>query len=84
MGMDLSTADIMKLLQDKKLIDDVIAKVVGDPEALDGLAEDVADEISDYIEDDPAIRQRIINAAIGSADFRKRIVKELVDEIGDD
>ena len=83
MGMDINTADVLKLLQDKKLIDAVVEKVVDDPEVLDELAEEVADEIADYLEDDPAIRQRIINAAIASPDFKKRVIKELVDEIGD-
>lgn len=83
MGMDISKADVLKLLQDKKLVDEVVKKVVDDPEVLDELAEDVADEIADYLEDDPTVRQKIINAALGSADFKKRIVKELVDEIGD-
>ena len=83
MGIDINKADVLKLLQDDKLVDEVVKKVVDDPEVLDGLAEDVADEISDYLEDDPAIRQKIINAALGNADFKKRIIKELVDEIGD-
>lgn len=83
MGMDISSADVLTLLKDDKLVDEVVKKVVDDPEVLDDLAEDVADKISDYLEDDPAIRQKIINAAIGNADFKKRIVKELVDEIGD-
>jgi len=84
MGMDINKTDVLKLLQDNALVNEVVKKVVDDPEVLDGLAEEVADEISDYLEDDPAIRQKIINAAIGSADFRKRVVRELVDEIGDD
>lgn len=83
MGMDVNTADVMKLLQDEKLVDEVVAKVVDDPEVLDDLAENIADELSDYLEDDPVIRQKIISAAVGSPGFRKRIVKELADEIGD-
>ena len=83
MGMDINKVDVLKLLQDEKLVDEIVKKVVDDPEVLDELAEDIADEISDYLEDDPAIRQRIINAAIASPDFKKRVIKELVDEIGD-
>ncbi len=83
MGMDINKADVLNLLQDEKLIDDVVKKIVDDPEALDDLAEDIADEMSDYLENDPAIKQKIINAALGNNDFKKRIVKELVDKIGD-
>ena len=83
MGMDVNTADVMKLLQDEKLVDEVVKKVIDDPEVLDDLAEDIADEISDYLEDDPNTRQKIINAALESPGFRKRVVREIVDEIGD-
>jgi hypothetical protein len=83
MGMDINKADVLNLLQDEKLIDDVVKRVVDDPEVLDDLAEEIADEMSDYLEDDPVVKQKIINAALGNADFKKRIVKELVDEIGD-
>jgi len=83
MGMDINKADVLNLLQDEKLIDDVVKRVVDDPEVLDDLAEEVADEMSDYLEDDPVIKQKIINAALGNADFKKRVVRELVDEIGD-
>ena len=83
MGMDINKADVLNLLQDEKLIDDVVKRVVDDPEVLDDLAEEIADEMSDYIEDDPAIKQKIIDAALGNADFKKRITKELVDEMGD-
>jgi len=83
MGMDINKADVLNLLQDEKLIDDVVKRVVDDPKVLDDLAEEIADEMSDYLEDDPVIKQKIINAALGNADFKKRVVKELVDEIGD-
>lgn len=83
MGIDLSRSDILKLLKDESLVDEVVKRVVEDPDVLADLAEDLADEIADYLEDDPAIRQKLIDAAIGSADFRKRIIKELADEIGD-
>ncbi len=83
MGMDINKADVLNLLQDEKFIDDVVKRVVDDPEVLDDLAEEIADEMSDYLEDDPVIKQKIINAALGNADFKKRLVRELVDEIGD-
>ena len=38
---------------------------------------------ADAIEDDPTVRKKIINAAMESPDFKKRIIKELVNEIGD-
>lgn len=83
MGTDHNKADIMKLLEDEKLVDEVVKKIVEDPEVLDDLAEDIGEEIAEYLEKDPKIRQKIINAALASPDSKKRIVKEVVDEIGD-
>lgn len=83
MGMDISTDDIATLLKDNKLVDEIVKKVVNDPEALGELAEDVADQMADCLEDDPAIRQRILKGAFASSEFKKRVVEELIDEIGD-
>lgn len=83
MGFDISRADIMKVLDDESLVDEVVKKVVDDPDVLADLAEDMADEIADYLEDDPVIRQKLMDAAIKSPDFKKRVIKELVDELGD-
>ncbi len=82
--MDIEKTDIMKLMQDSKLMDEIVKKVVEDPKVLDGLADDIADELSDYLEDDPTIRQKIIDAAMQSEDFKKRIVAAVRDELGDD
>lgn len=81
--MDINKADVLKLLEDEKLVDEVVKKIVKDPEVLDDLAEDIGEEIAEYLERDPKIRQKIINAALESPDFKKRIIKEIVDEIGD-
>lgn len=83
MGFDLSSRDIQKILKDGTLVDEVVKKVVDDPEVLADLAEDIAEEIADYLEDDPTVRQKLIDAAIKSPDFKKRVIKELADELGD-
>jgi hypothetical protein len=60
-----------------------IAKaVVEDPETLDSVADDIADKLSDELEDDPAWRQRIVEAAMASPDFKKKIIRKLVDDLG--
>jgi len=84
MDIDITNADVSKLLQDGKLVDEVVKEILEDPEALDDLADKVAEEIADHLENDSVIKQKVIEAAIGNPDFRKRVVKELVDEIGDD
>ncbi len=77
MGMDVTNEDVRRLLQDKKFMDQVIAKVCDDPESLEDLAEDVADEISDHLEDDPAIRQKLVSTALRTPGFKSKVAKRL-------
>lgn len=81
--MDVSLAQIQKILSDETLVNEVVAKVLEDPKVMDDLAENVADEIGDYLEDDPVFRKKILEAAAGSPDFRKRIIAELVNDLAD-
>ena len=84
MSSDLiSTADVVTLMQDQKLIDKVISQIVEDPEAMSDLAEEMADELADLLEDDPNFKKQLLKAAMGSADFKKKIIESLVDEMGD-
>ena len=83
MGIDVSKADARKVLDDKKFMDEVVRKALADPEVLEGLAESVADEISEVIEEDPRYTQKIIEAVRQDAGFKKQVVKALIDELSD-
>ena len=61
---------------------DIAKAIAEDPEALSDLAEDIADEMEDELEDDPEFRKQVIDAAMASPDFKQKLVKELVDDIG--
>lgn len=80
----LDDADVRKLLQDQELMDDIIAKVVADPRVLDELANDIADELEDILEDDPTFQQKVLEAAMKSPEFKERVVTELIREMADD
>lgn len=82
MGM-VAEADVRTLLQDQEFIDDVVAKVIADPKVLDELAEDIADELEDILEDDPTFKQKVIEAAMASPEFKQRVVTELIREMSD-
>ncbi|CAN2040399.1 conserved hypothetical protein [Candidatus Magnetomoraceae bacterium gMMP-15] len=79
----ISTVDAVKLLQDEKLMDEVINQVVDDPVIMADLAEDMADELSDLIEDDPVFKQKLMTAAMATPNFKKMILKSLVKELDD-
>ena len=65
MGL-IDEADVRKLLQDPELMADVAKAVVEDPEAMDGMAEDIADELSEQMEDDPELRRKIVKLQRGN------------------
>jgi len=73
--------DVRKLLQDSKLKDAIAKAAVEDPKTMDSLAGDIADKLSDELEDDPEIRQKIIQYAIASPEFKKRVVRKLVEDL---
>jgi hypothetical protein len=82
-GIDVNESDVRQLLQDPALVEEIAKGVMEDPEALGELAEDIADELSDVLEDDPAFRAKIIQSAMGNKTFKDRLVKKLVEEMSD-
>ena len=77
-------AEVRKLLEDPKLVDEITKTVLENPSALNALADDVAGELSDVLEDDPDFRSKIIQAAMGNETFKSRLVKKLAEEVADD
>lgn len=73
--------DVRKLLQDPELMSELTKAIIEDPEAMDDLAGDIADELSDELEDDTQLKAKVIEAAVASPEFKKRIIKKLVEEI---
>ena len=77
-------AEVRKLLEDPTLVDDISKSVLENPAALKNLADDIADELSDVLEDDPDFRSKIIQAAMGNEAFKSRLVRKLAEEVADD
>ncbi len=83
MSIDVNASDVRQLLQDPALVEEIAKGVMEDPAALGDLAEDIADELSDVLEDDPEFRTKIIQSAMGNNAFRSRLVKKLAEEFSD-
>ena len=81
MGL-IQESDVRRLLQDPTLVAEIAKAVVEDPEAGASLASEIADELEDALEDDPELRRQIVEAAVGSSDFKTRIVRKLVADLG--
>ena len=75
--------DVHKLLEDPGLVEEIAKGVMEDPVTLDGLAEEIADELSDMLEDDPEIRANIIQSAMGNKAFKDRLLRKLAKKLGD-
>ena len=77
-------SDVRQLLTDETLVDDIIAALVNDPNVLQELAEDVADELEDLLEEDPTFRKKIVDEAISNPEFKKSVIQQLITEMADD
>jgi len=82
-GIDVNASDVRQLLKDPALVEEIAKGVMEDPATLDGLAEEIADELSDVLEDDPDFRANIIQSAMGNNAFRNKLVKKLAEEMSD-
>ena len=80
MGL-IQESDVGRLLQDEKLMEQVVNGLVEDSQTMDALADEIADKVQDALGDDPHMRERLINAAIANESFKKRLVAKLIDEL---
>ena len=78
----IQEADVKRLMQNQELMADVAKALVEDPTAMDQLAEDIADKLEDELEDNPEMRRQIVDAAIASPEFKKRIATKLAEDLG--
>lgn len=82
MGM-FKKSDVEAFLKDEAFRDEIIEVALSDEKTAKVIAEDIADEVSDVLEDDPKFRQKLIEAAFKNSEFRKKVMEELVEEFLD-
>lgn len=70
MGLNINQKDIQKLARDKKLMDEVIGRVLEAPKQRDSLAKEIVNKLADILEDDPFFKKKISNAALSNLDPR--------------
>ena len=80
MGL-IQEADVGRLLNDGKLMDQVVSGLVEDSATMDSLADDIADKVQDALEGDTEWRRRLIDAAISNEAFKRRVVDKLISEL---
>ena len=77
----IEKGDARKLLHDSNLREAIVKAAVEDPATMDSQAADIADKLSDELENDTEIRQQIVAHAIASSEFKKRVVRKLVEDL---
>ena len=80
---NLTTNEISTFLQDEEFTNEVIKQAVANPEVVEDLAEDIADELSGLMEDDPQFRHRLVTEALKRDEFKQQVIDKLVEEIND-
>ena len=55
----IDSSDVKKLLQDPEFKSDIAKAMIGDPGAMEDLAEDVADEMEDELENDDEFKSKV-------------------------
>ncbi len=78
-----TTNEITTLLQDEEFTNAVIQQAVASPEVVENLAAEIADELSDIVDDDPQFRNRMVTEALKSDDFRQQVMDKLIEELND-
>ena len=78
----LKDGDITGLLENHEFMEEVVGAITEDSEVMGDMAEEVAASLEDAIKDDPAIRRKLVEGAMTSPEFKKRIARKLVTELG--
>ena len=78
----LRDGDAVKLLQNSEFVDEIIAKVLSDPRAISDLADEVADQLEDALDENGNVKDMILSAASGNDDFRARVIEKLSQKLG--
>ena len=76
--------DVRRLLQDDQLMSEIAQTVVEDRNVMDALVGDIAGEIENSLKEAPGFGKKIIQAAMATPGFRKRLATSLAEQIGDD
>ena len=77
----IKDSDIERLMQNEDLITDVAKGLVEDPDTMDSLVSDIADKLEDELDNNTALRQKIVDAAVANEQFRKKVVAKLAGEL---
>ena len=77
----IEKTDVARLLTDDDLIEEFGKAILEDPEAVENLAGEFADALSDRLSADPKIRGTIVAAALTNDEFRRDVAERLAKDL---
>ena len=80
---NLAEHEIYNLLQDEDFVNEVIGQALESPDVMEELADDIAEDLSDFIEDDPRLQRQLVTQAMNQQGFKNRVIQKLVEELAD-
>ncbi len=80
---NVTTNEISTFLQDEEFTNEVIQQAVANPEVIEDLAAEIAEELSELVEDDPQFRHRLVTEALKRDEFKQQVIDKLIEEIND-
>lgn len=78
----LKDGDIAGLLENQEFMEEVVGAITEDSEVMGDMAEEVAASLEGAIKEDASLRRKLVEGAMTSPEFKKRIAKKLVAELG--
>ena len=83
MGL-IEASDISGLMQNPELMADIAKAVTESPGVMDAMADNVAGELEEDIQNYPELKKQIIDAVMANPQFKNRLVSKIVEELEDD
>jgi len=73
---------VAKRIGNNGLIHDTIRRIIENPEVIQELVDNVADEMADLLEEDQEIKRKIMAVIPEDTSFQKSVLCEVVSKIG--
>lgn len=77
----ITKQDIVRLVEDKNLVDDIIKEVLASQDMLQSLAEEAAESIAEVLDKDEKFRERMLKAANQDPIFKKQLLDKIINEL---
>lgn len=79
----IQEADARQMLDNNGIVDEIVAALVSEETVFQELADDVAEELEDILEDDPTFRNKIVEAATSNPEFKESVITHVVAQMAD-